>query len=271
LPELPEVETIRRGLERTLRGARIVRVDIRERRLRRRLDAEALGTLVGRRVEGVARRAKYLLADVGDGLVWLIHLGMSGRLVWLPPESPAGPHEHVRVEFDRPGALCYRDPRRFGWMRLAPAADLDEVAGLGPEPLDGRLGGALLRARLRDTHRDVKAALLDQRVIAGIGNIYANEILFRAGIRPTRRCHRLSRAELEAIAAATRGVLEEAIERRGTSFSDYFDSDGIPGSFQEVLAVFDREDLPCRRCGTGIRRRAHGGRSSFYCPACQRR
>lgn len=270
MPELPEVETIRRGLERSLRGARVVRVQVREPRLRRRLDAVALGALVGRRVEGVTRRAKYLLVDVGDGLVWLIHLGMSGRLVWLPPQSPAGPHEHVRVEFDPPGALCYRDPRRFGWMRLAPAEDLDEIAGLGPEPLDGELGGELLRARLRGTRRDVKAALLDQRVIAGIGNIYANEILYHAGIRPTRRCHRLSRAELEAISAATRGVLRAAIERRGTSFSDYFDSDGTPGSFQERLAVFGREDLPCRRCGGRIRRRAHGGRSSFYCPACQR-
>jgi formamidopyrimidine-DNA glycosylase len=270
LPELPEVETIRRGLERSLRGARIVRVEVREPRLRRRVDADALGALVGRRVEGVARRAKYLLVDVGDGLVWLIHLGMSGRLVWLPPPGPAAPHEHVRVEFEPPGALCYRDPRRFGWMRLARAEDLDEVAGLGPEPLDAELGGVLLRAQLRNTRRDVKAALLDQRVIAGIGNIYANEILFRAGIRPTRRCHRLSRAELEAIASATRRVLFEAVERRGTSFSDYFDSDGIPGSFQEVLAVFGRTDRPCRRCGRRIRRRAHGGRSSFYCPGCQR-
>jgi formamidopyrimidine-DNA glycosylase len=269
VPELPEVETIRRGLDRALRGARIVGVEVRERRLRRLLDDVGLAALVGRRLEGVARRAKYLLADVGDGLVWLMHLGMSGRLLVLPPGSAAGEHEHVRVEFDRPASLCYRDPRRFGWMRLGRAQDLDELRGLGPEPLDGELSGGRLRTLLRGTRRDVKTALLDQRVISGIGNIYANEILFHAAVRPMRRCHRLSGAEMEAIAAATRAVLGDAIERRGTSFSDYFDSDGIPGTFQEVLAVFDRAGRPCRRCGAVIKRRAQGGRSSFYCPRCQ--
>ncbi|HUE38912.1 MAG TPA: bifunctional DNA-formamidopyrimidine glycosylase/DNA-(apurinic or apyrimidinic site) lyase [Candidatus Binatia bacterium] len=270
MPELPEVETIRRGLDRRLRGARIVRVEIREPRLRRVVDRAALESLVGRRVERIERRAKYLLADVGEGLVWLMHLGMSGRLLLLPAGAPAAAHEHVRVEFDDGGVLCYRDPRRFGWMRVAPRGELAELAGLGPEPLTPRLRAASLRERLRGTRRDVKAALLDQRVLAGIGNIYANEILFRAGIRPTRRCHRLTMSELGAIARATRAVLSAAVERRGTSFSDYFDSDGVPGTFQQVLAVFDRGGAPCRRCGTSIKRRPHGGRSSFYCPSCQR-
>jgi formamidopyrimidine-DNA glycosylase len=314
MPELPEVETIRRGLERRLRGARISRVEIREPRLRRVVDQEALRDLVGRTIEGIARRAKYLLADVGGGIVWLMHLGMSGRLLIVPADAPAGEHEHVRIEFDRPImargaarspwsrlapaeqftntgasltdrsrwsrttpieqptkiALCYRDPRRFGWMRVARADELDELVGLGPEPLNGRLQADTLRARLRGTRRDVKAALLDQRVLAGIGNIYANEILFHAGVRPTRRCHRLRRAEIDSIVRATRAVLRDAVARRGTSFSDYFDSDGVPGSFQEVLAVFDRAGYPCRRCGSPIKRRPHGGRSSFYCPTCQR-
>jgi len=270
MPELPEVETIRRGLDRRLRGARITRVDVSEPRLRRVVDDVALRALVGRRVERIERRAKYLLADVGDGLVWLMHLGMSGRLLLLPAGVAAGAHEHVRVEFEEAGVLCYRDPRRFGWMRVAPRGDLSELVGLGPEPLNGRLGARMLRERLRGTRRDVKAALLDQRVIAGIGNIYANEILFRARVRPTRRCHRLTTVELEAIASQTRAVLREAVERRGTSFSDYFDSDGIPGSFQNRLAVFDRGGAPCPRCGQAIRRRPHGGRSSFYCPECQR-
>jgi formamidopyrimidine-DNA glycosylase len=290
MPELPEVETIRRGLERRLRGARISRVEIREPRLRRVVDQDALHALVGRKIEGITRRAKYLLADVGGGVVWLMHLGMSGRLLLVPADAPAGEHEHVRVEFDRsikgrcssrwsrtagsepPAklALCYRDPRRFGWMRVARAEALDELAGLGPEPLNGRLKAEKLRARLRGTRRDIKAALLDQRVLAGIGNIYANEILFHAGVRPTRRCHRLRGAEIDAIMRATRSVLRAAVARRGTSFSDYFDSDGIPGSFQEVLAVFDRAGQPCRRCGSAIKRRPHGGRSSFYCPVCQR-
>ena len=292
MPELPEVETIRRGLDRRLRGARITRVEIREPRLRRVVDEEALRALVGRRVEGIARRAKYLLADVGEGVVWLMHLGMSGRLLLLPTDAPAGAHEHVRVEFEpsirsrdegrsrwsrlapaeHPAklALCYRDPRRFGWMRVARAEELGELAGLGPEPLNGRLRAETLRARLRGTRRDVKAALLDQRVLAGIGNIYANEILFHAGVRPTRRCNRLRSAEIDAIVRATRSVLGEAVARRGTSFSDYFDSDGLPGSFQEVLAVFNRAGQPCRRCNCAIKRRPHGGRSSFYCPGCQR-
>jgi formamidopyrimidine-DNA glycosylase len=292
MPELPEVETIRRGLERCLRGARISRVEIREPRLRRIVDEDALRALVGRKIEGIARRAKYLLADVGGGLVWLMHLGMSGRLLLVPTDAPAGEHEHVRIEFDRPIsrrdvararwsrtapaeqpaeiALCYRDPRRFGWMRVARAEALDELAGLGPEPLNGRLRAETLRARLRGTRRDVKSALLDQRVLAGIGNIYANEILFHAGVRPTRRCHRLRHAEVESIVRATRSVLRDAVARRGTSFSDYFDSDGIPGSFQEMLTVFDRAGLPCRRCGSAIKRRPHGGRSSFYCAVCQK-
>ncbi|HSD10898.1 MAG TPA: Fpg/Nei family DNA glycosylase [Candidatus Binatia bacterium] len=314
MPELPEVETIRRGLDRRLRGARITRVEIREPRLRRVIDEDALRALVGRRIEGIARRGKYLLADVGGGMVWLMHLGMSGRLLLLPSDAPAGEHEHVRIEFDlpikgrdegrsrwsrtapakrptkpaafpggrsrwsrlAPGeqptklALCYRDPRRFGWMRIAPAEALGELDGLGPEPLNGRLRAETLRARLRGTRRDVKAALLDQRVLAGIGNIYANEILFHAGVRPTRRCNRLRCADLDAIVRATRSVLGDAVLRRGTSFSDYFDSDGTPGSFQEVLAVFDRAGQPCRRCGGTVQRRRHGGRSSFYCPGCQR-
>ncbi|MBI2963996.1 MAG: bifunctional DNA-formamidopyrimidine glycosylase/DNA-(apurinic or apyrimidinic site) lyase [Deltaproteobacteria bacterium] len=270
MPELPEVETIRRGLERRLCGARVTRVEIREPRLRRRVDEAALRALVGRRVEAVGRRAKYLLADVGEGLCWLMHLGMSGRLLLVPSGEPPGEHEHVRVEFDRAGSLRYRDPRRFGWMRVARVEELDEIAGLGPEALGAEIGGAALRALLRGTRRDIKAALLDQRVIAGIGNIYANEILFRAGVRPTRRCPRLSGADLDRIARATAAVLGEAVARRGTSFSDYFDSDGLPGTFQDVLAVFDRRGEPCRRCATPIKRRAQGGRSSFYCPCCQR-
>jgi formamidopyrimidine-DNA glycosylase len=292
MPELPEVETIRRGLDRRLRGACIVRVEVREPRLRRVVDQDALRTLVGRRVEGIGRRGKYLLAHVGDGVVWLMHLGMSGRLLLLPADAPVGEHEHVRVELDpsigqyadgshhrsrlAPDgksarlALCYRDPRRFGWMRVGSAESFEELDGLGPEPLNDPLSAETLRARLRGTRRDVKAALLDQRILAGIGNIYANEILFHAGVRPTRRCTGVRRPELEAIVRATRAVLADAVARRGTSFSDYFDSDGMPGSFQKALAVFNRAGQPCRRCGRAVKRRRQGGRSSFYCPGCQR-
>jgi formamidopyrimidine-DNA glycosylase len=270
MPELPEVETIRRGLDRKLRGARIASLEVYEPRLRRRVDVAALRSLLGRRVRSVGRRGKYLLLDVGGGRTWLIHLGMSGRVVLRPrDDAPRGAHEHVRVTFEPGGVLSYSDPRRFGLMRLGGKDEFAELRGLGPEPLDAGFDGAILRERLRRTRRDVKAALLDQRVVAGIGNIYANEILHRAGVRPTRRCQRLRRAEIEAIAAETRAVLAEAVARRGTSFSDYFDSDGVPGTFQTILRVFDRTGSPCRGCGTAIRRRAHGGRSSFYCPRCQ--
>ena len=270
MPELPEVETIRRGLDRRLRGARIGRVEVYESRLRRPLDAAGIAVLHGRRIEHVGRRGKYLLFDVGDGLCWLVHLGMSGRLVLGPPGRPRVPHEHVRVSFDPPAALVYADPRRFGLMRVGQTGDLEELGFLGPEPLGEEFGAETLRKRLRASCREIKTALLDQRLVAGIGNIYANEILFRAGVRPTRRAFRLRGADYARLAEATRAVLGEAVERRGTSFSDYFDSDGIPGTYQEVLAVFDREGEPCRRCATPVKRRFHGGRSSFYCPRCQR-
>jgi formamidopyrimidine-DNA glycosylase len=263
------VETIRRGLDANLRGCEILRVTIHERRLRRPIDVARLKTLEGRIVRGVGRRAKYVLIDVGEELIWLLHLGMSGRVLLVPTETPRGGHEHVRVELDGGRALVYRDPRRFGLMRFGLAAELDELRDLGPEPIGNGFDGKALRERLRVTRRDIKAALLDQRLIAGIGNIYANEILFRAGVRPTRRCFRLRLSEIDRIACAVREVLSEAIDLRGTSFSDYLDSDGSPGSYQFELAVFDREDEPCRHCGAKIQRRSHGGRSSFFCSRCQ--
>ncbi|MEA2624554.1 MAG: formamidopyrimidine-DNA glycosylase [Candidatus Binatota bacterium] len=269
MPELPEVETIRRGLHRRLRGARAIAVEVREPRLRRAIDVERLRELVGRRVSAVERRAKYLLVRLEGGLVWLVHLGMSGRLLVLPAAAPRGDHEHVRVTFDGGFAVAYRDPRRFGLMKLGREEDLVELSGLGPEPLDGGLAGEWLGRKLRATRREVKAVLLDQRVVAGIGNIYASEILFRAGVRPTRRSYRLTRVEVARIIDATREVLDLAIASRGTSFSDYFDVAGERGSFQTRLAVFDRAGQDCVRCRAAIKRRVHGGRSSFYCPRCQ--
>ncbi|MGH7821993.1 MAG: bifunctional DNA-formamidopyrimidine glycosylase/DNA-(apurinic or apyrimidinic site) lyase, partial [Candidatus Binatia bacterium] len=267
---LPEVETIRRGLERKLVGSTIVGMEVFERRLRRPLDVRSLRSIVGRRVVAVTRRAKYLLLHLGEGVVWLLHLGMSGSVVVARGGGPRGAHEHVRVRFDPEAVLRYSDPRRFGLMRVGREAELVELRGLGVEPLGDGLDASWLHRRLRATRREVKAALLDQRVVAGIGNIYASEILHRAGVRPTRRGVRLRRCETERIAAAIRNVLSEAVERRGTSFSDYFDSDGVPGTFQTVLGVFDRAGLPCPVCGAKVKRRLHGGRSSFYCPACQK-
>ncbi|MGH7804877.1 MAG: bifunctional DNA-formamidopyrimidine glycosylase/DNA-(apurinic or apyrimidinic site) lyase [Candidatus Binatia bacterium] len=270
MPELPEVETIRRGLERRVRGARIGEVVIRETRLRSPVDEGALRSLEGRTIRDVSRRAKYLLLDVGDGLVWLLHLGMSGRFLLVDRRAPFELHEHVRVAVDGVGALAFRDPRRFGLMRVGRIEDFAELAGLGPEPLDERFDAAALAVRLRATERDVKAALLDQRLVAGVGIIYASEICFRAGVRPTRRGHRLTRVEAARVALETPAVLKQAVELRGTSFSDYFDLDGVPGEFQTLLWVYDRAGQPCLRCETTIRLCVHGGRSSFYCPSCQR-
>jgi formamidopyrimidine-DNA glycosylase len=269
MPELPEVETIRRGLERRLCGAKIAEIEIREARLRRPLDVASLRRIVGRTIRSVGRRGKYLLFDVGEGLLWLAHLGMSGQLLLTRVGAPAQPHEHLRVRLEPPGVLVYRDARRFGWMRVGRAEELEELRRLGPEPLGEEADLASLPERLRSSRRSVKAALLDQATVAGIGNIYANEILFRAGIRPFRRGCRLRRDEAARIVRAMREVLAEAIARRGTSFSDYLDSEGAPGAFQHELSVFGREGLPCRRCGCPIRRRVHLGRSTFYC-VCQR-
>ena len=270
MPELPEVETIRRGLERRVRGARIGAVVVREKRLRSPIDVRALARLKGRTIRAVSRRAKYLLLDVGDDLVWMIHLGMSGRFTLVAADAPVELHEHVRVSLPGVGALALRDPRRFGLMRLGRLDDFAELRALGPEPLDDAFDAAALADALRATRRDVKAALLDQRLVAGVGNIYASEICFRAGVRPMRRGHRLSRLEAARIAAETPAVLKHAVELRGTTFSDYFDVDGVPGEFQTLLWVYDRAGEPCLRCGAAIRTRVHGGRSSFYCPSCQR-
>lgn len=270
MPELPEVETIRRGLERRVRGARIGSIEVRDVRLRREVDVDGLLSIRGREIVAIERRGKYLLLRLDDDRLWLFHLGMSGRLLLVGTEEPIGAHEHVRATIEGVGRLVLRDPRRFGLCRVGREADLEELRELGPEPLDPAFDVEDLARRLRATRRDVKAALLDQRLVAGVGNIYANEILHRAGVRPTRRGHRLTRAEARRIALETPRVLAEAVERRGTSFSDYFDIDGIPGSFQERLWVFDRLAEPCRRCGEVIRRVVHGGRSSFFCRACQR-
>ncbi len=270
MPELPEVETVRRGLADAVTGRRITAVEVHERRLRKPLARDFVRTLTGRRIEQVRRRAKYLLLDLDDGASWLVHLGMTGTLVVLPADEPRRVHTHVVAVLDDGRTLRFHDPRRFGLMRVGPVDRLIELAALGPEPLAADFSADFLHATARRQRRAVKSMLMDQQVVAGLGNIYVNEILFGAGIRPTRKTSRVTRADAERIVAETARVLAEAIDLRGSSISDYRDERGEPGAFQHTFRVYERAGESCRRCGGVIRRRVIVGRSSFYCPQCQR-
>lgn len=268
MPELPEVETVCRTIEPHVVGRRIDAVAVHERRLRRPIAADFAERLRGRTVRGVRRRAKYVLLDVGDGLDWVVHLGMSGRFcVGEPP--PGTPHVHVQVELEGGVRLYFRDPRRFGLMLLT--ADEADLGVLGVEPLGPGFGPEMLWELTRRHRRvTIKSLLMDSRLIAGVGNIYANEALHHAAIRPGRRSGRVSRSEAARLALAVRAVLERAIASRGSSLLDYRDANGDAGEFQRSLFVYERAGEPCRSCGSAIRRQVIGGRGTFYCSRCQR-
>jgi len=273
VPELPEVETIRRTLLPRVLGRRITEVEVREPRLRRRIPDSFATRLVGQRIEEVERRAKYLLFRLASGDCLVAHFGMSGTITVHDTRVRPEPHDHVRLRLDDGAELVLNDPRRFGLLLLVAPGEMDELAelrGLGVDPLEGELSVEFFAAALRRSRRPVKNLLLDQTVLAGLGNIYANEALFRAGVRPTRRACRLRRAEVPGLLEAIRDVLREAVDLGGSSISDYRDGNGRPGYFQLRLRVYDRKDEPCSRCGAVIRRVVQTGRSSFYCPQCQR-
>ena len=270
MPELPEVETVVRCLAPALIGRRVVDVAVRERRLRGGVAAEFAARLMGRRIGGIARRGKYLLAALDDGNIWLVHLGMTGRLTLAPPERADRPHDHVVVRLDDGRLLTFNDARRFGRMAVVDAAGLAEETGDAIDPLSPAFTADALFALTRGRRTPIKALLMNQRRVAGLGNIYVNEILFRAGVRPGRRAARLLRAECARLVKAARAVLAEAIRRGGSSISDYRDGLGRAGWFQLCHRVYDRAGEPCRRCGRPIRGRVIVGRSSFYCPHCQR-
>ena len=270
MPELPEVETIRRSLLPHVVGARVTGVTVRERRLRRPIARDFAASLRGRRIAAVERLGKYLLFRLDDGAVLLVHLGMSGSLTLLPPRAPLGPHDHVAIALDRGVVLVFNDPRRFGLMRVDRGAAPAELANVGRDSLTAAPSLDEWRAMVRGRRLPIKNLLMDQRLLGGVGNIYANEMLFQAGIRPRRRAASLRRQELERLGAALRAVLAEAVELGGSSISDYRDANGRPGSFQIRHAVYDRAGEPCRVCGTPIKRIVQSGRSSFYCPRCQR-
>lgn len=270
MPELPEVETIVRSLAPHLEGRTVRHVTVRQRRLRAPLARDFERRLAGRAIGRVARLGKALTLDVGDGEAVLVQLGMTGRLTLRDPAQPERPHDHVRFAIDDGGILVFNDVRRFGWLRVVQAAAVAALLGGGTDPLTGPFTGAALFAATRGRRVRVKSLLMDQRVVLGIGNIYASEILFAAGVRPRRRVDRLTRAECERIVDAARVVLADAIRCGGSTISDYRDGFDRFGTYQDRHRVYARDGLPCPVCGTTIAAGRIVGRSSFWCRRCQR-
>ena len=271
MPELPEVETTMRALAARLAGRRVRDLVQRRADLRFPLPARLGARLEGRTVLRFARRAKFIEAFLDDGAVLLLHLGMSGRLVF--DGEPCGPHEHLTFAFDDGTLLRFVDPRRFGMLDLWPAERLGEhrwLAHLGLEPLDAGFGGRSLRAALEGRRTALKVALMDQRLVVGVGNIYASESLFRARLGPSRPAGSLAPAEAQRLARSVRAVLREAIEAGGSSLRDYVQSNGELGNFQRNFRVYDRAGEPCLVCGGPIGRTVHGARATFSCAVCQR-
>jgi formamidopyrimidine-DNA glycosylase len=277
MPELPEVETVRRGLEARVLGRRIDAVDLRRRDLRIPFPEGFAARLKGRRIQRIGRRAKYLLAHLDDGGVLIIHLGMAGRLMLSdgPAAVPPGKHAHVEFVFEGGGRVVYEDHRRFGLMTLAEEAELAAhplLAHLGLEPLAPEFNGAALAQLFAGRRTPVKAALLDQTAVVGVGNIYACEAMYRARISPRRLAKTVSGERADRLAAAVRAVLEEAIAAGGSSLRDYVQASGELGYFQHAWRVYDRAGQKCRTRGcTGtVRRQVQSNRSTFYCPSCPR-
>jgi formamidopyrimidine-DNA glycosylase len=277
MPELPEVESLRRILARAVTGRKIVAATVREPRLRRAVAADFVSRVAGAAIANIGRRAKYLVIELDSDDVLLVHLGMSGSLT-CRPESRAldgfdPRHDHVSFELDDGSRLVYNDPRRFGLLKLIARDELEqslELAGIGPEPFGKEFNPDYLWRISRGRKGAIKNLLMDQAVVAGVGNIYASEILFRAKVRPKRPAGRVTRKELDLNAAITPELLREAIGGGGTTFRSYRDARGQPGRFVDRLRVYDREGQPCLVCSTAIRAVVLGQRSSFYCPACQK-
>src|SRR5262252_9081971 len=293
MPELPEVETVRRGLQPVMEGARFVRVEQRRPDLRRPLPREFVKRLEGREVTGLGRRAKYLLADLSSGDVLLMHLGMSGSFRvaeekgektpgdFHHPRSDDRAHDHVVFHMSSGARIAFNDPRRFGLMLLVPRAELAEhplMKEIGPEPLGNEFDAALLAAACRGKKTSLKAALSDQKVVAGLGNIYVCEALHRARLSPKRMASTIAtragapNERAEQLVGAIRAVLQEAIKAGGSSLRDHRQTNGELGDFQHDFRVYDRAGKRCPTpgCNGTIRRMVQTGRSTFFCPVCQR-
>ncbi|HEX3131442.1 MAG TPA: bifunctional DNA-formamidopyrimidine glycosylase/DNA-(apurinic or apyrimidinic site) lyase [Thermoanaerobaculia bacterium] len=274
MPELPEVETLRRSLEPHLLGDRIERVDVRNPAMREAIrPAELARRTSGREVSALRRRAKYLLIDLERDQTLVVHLGMSGRLTLVPAEEPLEPHEHVAFFLRSGRRLRLRDPRRFGLVFAVPTKEIPRdphFAHLGIEPLEPGFDGMFLMEAADGRRGPVKNFLMDARIVVGLGNIYATEALFRSGVHPNRSVGRISPGSWERIAESSVAVLRQAIVQGGTTLNDFADGEGRSGYFQVSLGVYGREGEPCPACGTPVRRIVQAGRSSFYCHRCQR-
>jgi formamidopyrimidine-DNA glycosylase len=288
MPELPEVETVRRGLAPAMEGARFAKVEVRDRRLRWPIVKDFEKRLMGRTVTGLGRRAKYLLADLSSGEVLLMHLGMSGSFrvgqdakpgAYYHERSKSAAHDHVVFHMSNGEVITFNDPRRFGSMKLVARAKIEQeplLRGLGPEPLGNEFDAAMLARACAGKKTSLKAALSDQRIVAGLGNIYVCEALFRARLSPRRRAstiadrNGLPNGRAEALVDAIKAVLNDAIAAGGSSLRDHRRADGSLGDFQHNFQVYDREGEPCPHCGGKIKRIVQTGRSTFYCPSCQK-
>ncbi|MGM0516752.1 MAG: bifunctional DNA-formamidopyrimidine glycosylase/DNA-(apurinic or apyrimidinic site) lyase [Pseudomonadota bacterium] len=270
MPELPEVETTRRGIEPLVAGHRIEQVIVRDPRLRWRVRDDLAEFLAGRPVLAVERRAKYLLLRLDHDERVLIHLGMSGSLRLDDPDNPPRRHDHVEWRLDNGHALRLHDPRRFGAVLTDHVeAPHDRLASLGPEPLGEDFDGGYLAGRLAGRRVAVKQAIMNAGIVVGVGNIYANEALFLARIHPRTPAGELAPDDCQALASSIRQVLAAAIEQGGTTLRDFLAPSGAPGYFRQTLNVYERGDQPCRHCGTPIERTVIGQRSSWFCPVCQ--
>src|ERR1017187_4474230 len=291
MPELPEAETVRRGLAPAMEGARLLTVEVRDRRLRWPLAKDLAKGMTRKTVEGLGRRAKYLLADLSSGDVLMMHLGMSGSFrvshagyecaiaKYHHEKSKSTAHDHVVFHMSNGATVTFNDPRRFGSMKLVPRAKIDSeplLRSLGPEPLGNEFDASMLARACAGKKTSLKAALSDQRVVAGLGNIYVCEALFRARLSPKRQASTIAdrngkpNARAGALVDAIKAVLQDAIQAGGSSLRDHRRTDGALGDFQHSFQVYDREGESCPDCKGKIKRIVQTGRSTFYCPSCQK-
>lgn len=271
MPELPEVETTRRGIEPHVVGRRILRLHVHDRRLRWPVDAAIATAVEGSKVRRAGRRAKYLLIETESGTL-ILHLGMSGSLRVLPRETPRIAHDHVDIELDSGWTLRFNDPRRFGCLMFTaedPALH-PLLARLAPEPLEADFDGDYLWKVTRRRAVAIKQLLMNSRLVVGVGNIYASEALFRARIRPRRRASSLTRVECAKLARAIKATLTMALKAGGTTLRDYIGADGNPGYFRQKLYVYEREGEDCRVCGGPVKQFTQNARSTYWCPTCQK-
>jgi formamidopyrimidine-DNA glycosylase len=271
MPELPEVETTRRGIETAVLARIIERIIVRDPRLRWPIPADLHALATGQRIREVRRRAKYLLLDLERGSM-ILHLGMSGSLRVMPPSIAPLAHDHVDIVLDSGHCLRFNDPRRFGCLLWTADDPLEHrlLKSLAPEPLSDEFDAAYLASAARGRSVAIKQLIMNSQIVVGVGNIYASEALFQAGIRPTRRAARVTQEEVRALVRSIRSVLRAAIREGGTTLRDYVNPQGAPGYFRQKLFVYERAGEPCRVCRTAIKQLVQGQRSTYYCPKCQR-